>query len=228
MAKALDDSHSIYGIQSPQMAALDLHGLNLHALCTACVSKMVKIQPSSFHRLGGWSLGGILPFEISHLLEQQGHRVQWLALFDPFGEGIECNSLQKDLLEGSWDFCQQFRDPEDFLRSILELPNATINSASESDVASTVKAARTDAFVKQSIFEYFYSIKMAQQLMDEFVPETLQAPIHTFWAEESQDHYDLKVWQGFTADSRHSTIHIVPGRHEKFLSEPIRMQSRGC
>lgn len=54
----------------------------IEQVATACVEALRGVAPRGPYSLGGWSLGGVLAFEIAQQLERQGETVALLALFD--------------------------------------------------------------------------------------------------------------------------------------------------
>jgi len=51
-------------------------------IAAAYVEKIKALQPEGPYYLGGWSVGGTIAFEMARQLEQQGHQVDGLWLFD--------------------------------------------------------------------------------------------------------------------------------------------------
>ncbi len=217
IAEALNHSHPVYCIQSPQIAGIQLYPLDLTTVCRAYVSEILKLQLRGPYCLAGWSLGGILAFEITRILEHQGHCVQWVALFDALW-GSNASFAQENVKDALIHF-RESPTPEDFLSLILKLSDERIDSLFGPGVASVIKTSHSDKFVKHAFLEFYYSMKMAAQLMEEFIPMKLQAPIHAFWAEESAGgNFDTKAWQVLSANARSSSIHTLPGNHHNFLS----------
>jgi thioesterase domain-containing protein len=48
-----------------------------------------EVQPAGPYSLGGWSMGGVVAFEMARQLEQQGETVDLLVLIDSFAPGGE-------------------------------------------------------------------------------------------------------------------------------------------
>jgi amino acid adenylation domain-containing protein len=75
----------VYGMQSPGLATGGITPATLDALVTDYTERIRSAWPDGPYRLGGWSLGGVVAFEIARRLEQAGAHVTLLALLDaPF------------------------------------------------------------------------------------------------------------------------------------------------
>ena len=82
LAQLLDGDRRFYGLQARGLEDnLDPHS-DLAAMATEYVAAVLQIQPTGPYRLGGWSLGGVVAYEMACQLEDQGHRVDLVALLD--------------------------------------------------------------------------------------------------------------------------------------------------
>jgi thioesterase domain-containing protein/aryl carrier-like protein len=82
LARYLSQDCSFYGLQTPD---LDGHGTTfttLHDLAASHITALQAIQPHGPYFLGGWSMGGVVAFEMAVQLQQQGQEVAFLALID--------------------------------------------------------------------------------------------------------------------------------------------------
>jgi amino acid adenylation domain-containing protein len=85
LAQELAAAFSVYGLQSPGLEVTDVVGTSLADLVAGYTQRIRAIQPAGPYRLGGWSMGGVLAFEIARQLEQAGAVVRLLVLLDaPF------------------------------------------------------------------------------------------------------------------------------------------------
>ncbi|MEN8218891.1 MAG: amino acid adenylation domain-containing protein, partial [Pseudomonadota bacterium] len=69
-------SAGLYGEREPLTRIEDMARLYIEALQT--------IQPQGPYQLGGWSLGGVVAFEMAQQLRKQGHQINLLALIDSY------------------------------------------------------------------------------------------------------------------------------------------------
>ncbi|WP_280335012.1 non-ribosomal peptide synthetase [Nocardia wallacei] len=78
----LDPEQPVYGLQLPHLTG-DGKGLDtVEALAARYVREIRRIQPEGPYRLLGWSLGGLVAYEIAGQLRRAGARVALLAMMD--------------------------------------------------------------------------------------------------------------------------------------------------
>ena len=51
-------------------------------MATRYVEALREVQPEGPYHLGGWSMGGIVAFEMALQLKAQGHQIATLAIID--------------------------------------------------------------------------------------------------------------------------------------------------
>jgi amino acid adenylation domain-containing protein len=92
LVRHVGDDQPFYGIQAREPEG----GLVVHTDIVAMASDYVEAirsrQPAGPYYLGGWSMGGVIAFEMARQLQQQGERVALLALMDsqaPDGRGAQ-------------------------------------------------------------------------------------------------------------------------------------------
>ena len=78
LARALPGSWPIYGLQTPQEPDSTLEGMARRYL-----GEVRQVQHEGPYRLAGWSLGGVVAFEMARQLHAEGQPVELLALIDP-------------------------------------------------------------------------------------------------------------------------------------------------
>jgi thioesterase domain-containing protein len=67
----------VYGLQSPDPPIQDLREMAAHYLYA-----LREVQPEGPYRLAGWSMGGVVAYEMARQLAEGGERVEVLALID--------------------------------------------------------------------------------------------------------------------------------------------------
>ncbi|MET0647733.1 MAG: amino acid adenylation domain-containing protein, partial [Pyrinomonadaceae bacterium] len=82
LAQHLGAEQPFYGLQSMNMSDESATSLSLEASAALYIEAMREVQPRGPYFLGGWSLGGVLAFEIARQLHEQGQHTALLALMD--------------------------------------------------------------------------------------------------------------------------------------------------
>jgi thioesterase domain-containing protein len=81
LAKSLACDRPVYGLQAAAFAGVpELHTIS--AMAEAYVSRIRTVQPHGPYYLGGWSLGGIIAYEIAARLRAQQESVALIAIID--------------------------------------------------------------------------------------------------------------------------------------------------
>jgi thioesterase domain-containing protein len=82
LARALGPEQPFYGLQLPDLAALG-PAPTIESLAARYVEAVLAVPGASPHRLGGWSLGGVIAYEMVRQLRAAGHHVAPPVLIDP-------------------------------------------------------------------------------------------------------------------------------------------------
>jgi thioesterase domain-containing protein/acyl carrier protein len=84
LGQELADAFTVYGLQSPALSGDQIPG-SLARLAADYTRRIRAVQPAGPYQLAGWSMGGVIAFEIARQLERAGAAVGLLVLLDaPF------------------------------------------------------------------------------------------------------------------------------------------------
>jgi amino acid adenylation domain-containing protein len=86
LARALGSQQPLYGLQSPDWEE-GKEPATLEAMAERYVAVLCGVQARGRYRLGGWSMGGVVAFEMARQLRQAGEEVELLALVDSYAPG---------------------------------------------------------------------------------------------------------------------------------------------
>jgi len=76
-----------YGIESPGLEDRQEPDLPLEALASFYLESVRSVQASGPYALGGYSMGGVMAFEMARQLQAQGESVALLAILDAWSPG---------------------------------------------------------------------------------------------------------------------------------------------
>ncbi len=82
LARHLGAEQPFFGLQAQGLAAGTTPLLTIEAMAESYIKAIRAVQPCGPYRLGGWSLGGVIAFEMACQLVAQGESVALLALLD--------------------------------------------------------------------------------------------------------------------------------------------------
>jgi thioesterase domain-containing protein len=76
----LGQNQPFYALQSPDPSQAQT--ATIEQMASLYIREIRRIQPSGPYLLGGWSMGGLVAFEMAHQLIDQGETIGLLTLFD--------------------------------------------------------------------------------------------------------------------------------------------------
>jgi thioesterase domain-containing protein len=78
LARALGSDQPVYGLQASEEGS----PATLEEMAAGYLDALRAVQPHGPYRLGGWSMGGIVAFEMARQLAARGEEVEQLAVLD--------------------------------------------------------------------------------------------------------------------------------------------------
>ncbi len=82
LAHQLDSAQPVYGLQAKGLDETQETQTRIEDMAAEYVKAVREVQPEGPYSLCGWSIGGVIAFEMSHQLLAQGERVSFLGLID--------------------------------------------------------------------------------------------------------------------------------------------------
>jgi amino acid adenylation domain-containing protein len=84
LARHLDPDQPVYGLRSRGLADGEEPAATVEEMAADYLRALREAQPAGPYRLGGWSMGGVVAFEMARQLESAGEAVETLALIDSY------------------------------------------------------------------------------------------------------------------------------------------------
>ncbi|HEX2211108.1 MAG TPA: amino acid adenylation domain-containing protein [Longimicrobium sp.] len=103
LARHLGPGVALYGLQSRGLEGEHLPRTRVQEMAAGYLAELREVQPEGPYRLGGWSMGGLVAFEMARMLEAAGETVELLALLDTRAPGGGVPGVDADdpaLLDG--------------------------------------------------------------------------------------------------------------------------------
>jgi amino acid adenylation domain-containing protein len=104
LARFLGQDQPVYAFQSRGLDKVQTPHTTIKEMASYYVERLRRAQPEGPYLLGGWSMGGVVAFEMAQQLRQQGQQVALLALLDvpPPTPAGAANALARPLKK-VWD-----------------------------------------------------------------------------------------------------------------------------
>jgi thioesterase domain-containing protein len=81
LGRLLGRQQTIYGLQDTSLSGGPRH-TDLRSMASDYLAALLRVQPEGPYQLGGWSMGGVVAFQMACELRERGHDVRLLALLD--------------------------------------------------------------------------------------------------------------------------------------------------
>ena len=224
LARQLGSEQPFYGLQSPGLNGEQEPLTRIEDMAAHYIEALQTIQSQGPYQIGGWSLGGVVAFEMAQQLHSSGHEVAMLALIDSYApiaisrsekidEAMLVASLTRDLsglfgkeLLVSVDELQQLQ-PEEQLNHILE--QAKMLNILPPEIGL------------QQMRQLLRVFKANLQAMYRYIPQPYPGRITLFCASEqivevTQD--QTQGWGELTTVGIET--HKIPGDHYSIIREP--------
>jgi thioesterase domain-containing protein/acyl carrier protein len=211
-----------YGFQAQGLDGKEEPYTQVEAMAGHYVELLQTVQPEGPYLLGGWSMGGVVAFEMAQQLQAQEQQVALLAMIDshvPTGaRELEMNEatllaelalnmgLSLDQVVSARDHFEQI-EPDERLRYVLE----------EAKRAGVVPPD-VDLIQVRRLFHVF---KSNIQALGRYVPRMYSGPLTLFKASErfaGQVFTEDLGWGALAAGE--ITVHEIPGDHYTMIRKP--------
>jgi amino acid adenylation domain-containing protein len=132
LSRLLGPEQPFYALQAQGLDGQQAPLESIEAMAALYVEAIRTVQPHGPYQLGGWSLGGVVAFEMARQLQRQGETVELLALIDPTPVVPELEQVEPEpaqlavlfardaaRLTGQTDWLPESGEPDAVLQSLL-------------------------------------------------------------------------------------------------------------
>ena len=221
LARYLGKEQPFYALQSKGLNG-ECELLNrIEDMAAAYIESIKTIQAQGPYQLGGWSLGGIIAFEIAQQLYQQGEEVVLLAMIDSYlptpcdkpeaiDDAMLLTSVAHDL---SGIFGKDLSISVDELRQLQ--PEEQLNYLLKKTKMLNILPSEVGAQQMHQLLKVF---KANNQAMYSYIPQIYPGRIILFCARERMKVTQVKDWEKLAV--RGIEVHKIPGNHYSIIREP--------
>jgi amino acid adenylation domain-containing protein len=204
LASCFEGRRPVFGLPSPALEQGRVVPESLPEMAAAMVTAMRGVQPAGPYHLAGWSMGGLLAYEMARQLRHAGEPVALLALLDSYTpeELARLEALQK---VGAGDTVEQERAA--FAHDLGELAAAGV---------------ATDPDQEALLFDLFQANLRALRA---YAPGPYDGVVHLLCCTDPQGESPAarrRVWESLAAGG--VTLAELPGDHYSILRMPSLVQ----
>ncbi|MDB9423884.1 amino acid adenylation domain-containing protein, partial [Microcystis aeruginosa CS-564/01] len=231
LARNLGTKQPFYGLQSLGLNQVEKTVASIEEMAMIYVEAIQTVQASGPYYVGGWSMGGVIAFEIAQQLSAQGQEVALLALIDSYSPSLlnsihreknSANSLPEELNE-------DLNIAYSFIRDLASIFNQEM-PFSGSELAHFTPDELLDKFMtwsqetnllpsdfgKQQIKTWFKVFQINHQALNRYSPKTYLGRSVFLGAEDSS--IKNPGWHQVINDLQSQWI---SGNHYSLIKNPI-------
>ncbi|HEX3252992.1 MAG TPA: amino acid adenylation domain-containing protein, partial [Pyrinomonadaceae bacterium] len=218
LAHSLGDDQPFYGMQSLGLQEGEPVLTQIEQMAGHYLDALRSVQASGPYILGGWSMGGVVAFEMAQRLQREGEVVSLLALFD-----APAPSAFNGMRELSEAECM-LHFAEDLGIEVDHLPLDTLQQlATDEQLAYVMQQAKLAGVVPSAsalaeITRLFRVYQANVRALFNYVASRYDGSITLFIPSESDRTEQLKGWRALAKGG--VELHEVAGTHYTMLREP--------
>ncbi len=230
LAHHLGPQQTFYGLQSWALNGVNFPHTTVEDMAAHYLNEMKTVQPHGPYFLGGWSMGGVVAFEIAQQIQMQGEQVGLLALLDSRAPAADIREIDELLLMQT--FARDLGlDLESIRFSESELerlgPYEQLNYLFACARASNILPPDLELDQLQRLYQLF---KINRGAMLSYMPRSKQDRITLLRTDDCSTENGAAGWESFATEG--VEVYVVPGNHFNMVREPfvetLASQLRAC
>jgi acyl transferase domain-containing protein/thioesterase domain-containing protein/acyl carrier protein len=216
LAQYLDQNQPFYGLQAAGLDGEQEPCSDIKIMATRYIQALQTLQPQGPYLLGGWSMGGVIAFEMATQLQSQGQKIALLALIDAIAPISSTEPTDID------DVTLLSRFVQDILGQSLEYPDFSVERLEQQSPEQRLAyLLEQEQIANLPIRHLFNVFKTNFRAMQSYLPPVYGERVTLFKASEqfAQDYQDQTMgWGQLT--TKEVEIHVVPGNHYTIIGKP--------
>lgn len=216
-----DDDQPVYGLQAMGLNKETDIPPSLEEISKRYIDEILKVHPNGSYALAGYSLGGLIAFEMAKQLKAMGKDIKLLGVMDTYvGSHTAPSGTLPKLAK---KIIRQFHKVPFFVKSFLNNPKESLAYQLNIISYKWKKLFSSDLGMEREIFtDYEKEIYSAySKANDKYKLQACDLEVTLFCVEKRLYYLDDKVFLGWDKFALKGVkIHEVPGDHKTFLLPP--------
>jgi thioesterase domain-containing protein/acyl carrier protein len=231
LARALGREQPLYAFQARGLNGEEAPHTSIEEMAAAYLEELRRAQPEGPYHLGGWSLGGVIAFEMAQQLRAGGHEVSLLAMFDSYAPTALDFEAE---IENGLSMLTQFAVDLGLRTESLTLTREQFLQLSFGEQLSIVLELAVGEHLLPAetglarLHDRFSIFKNNLRALRQYVPRPYDGRIALFAAREKASH-SAGARRGWSKLALRSVeLYEVPGNHYTMLRQPhvVRLAAR--
>jgi thioesterase domain-containing protein len=216
LVQYLDSDQPLYALQAAGLDEDQFVPETIEAMAAGYVSEIRETLAGPYF-LSGWSMGGVVAFEMARQLKATGEEVALLTLIDSFAPEAHATDDGALLIGFAQDLGLRAEHVGDV--SMAQLAELSVEEQLALVLERATKQQLVPPEVKLAdIYRYFSVYRTNIRAMATYVPRPQDMSLTLFKASEQRDASDDAM--GWTELAKQVEVHVVPGNHYTLLREP--------
>ena len=223
LAHHLGNERPFYGLQARGVDDAKEPIRYIEDLAAHYVEAIRAVQPHGPYLLGGWSMGGVVAFEMARQIEHHGQQVALLALLDssvPTLQQIASDADDTSIASFVVDLEYSLGSSLQF--SLEDLPQRDLTEQIRYLLEKIKGAHILPSDAGDTQVQRLYQVYRANTLaLKQYTPKPVRTPITLFQSIETDQEESARIaaeWTNLTSDSL--TLYTLPGDHFTMIENP--------
>ncbi|NVJ25738.1 alpha/beta fold hydrolase, partial [Myxococcus sp. AM011] len=212
LAKSLGPEQPFFGLQSRGLEGDVPPCESIPEMASLYLSAMKEVQPRGPYRLGGWSMGASIAWEMAHQLQAQGERVEVLALIDGFVRPFDGEGSAPGHDEARRFGAMFYSDLMRAAGNVVDLTDEGLVRQDPEALMRTL-AATSSGVQSLEVLRRVFEVNLLAAWS--YVPAPYAGPVVSI---EATGTTRVHGWEQVTTGEL--TVHAIPGDHYSILRGP--------
>jgi thioesterase domain-containing protein len=238
LARHLDPHQPFYAVRAPELDGEREPHTRIEDMAACYVAAILAIQPEGPYLLGGWSLGGVIAFEMARQLHGRGLRVALVALLDTESPGWPA-TVSPHAAPGAEEV--RGKGEEEDATLLADLASDLNIPVSRKMLRRLAPGERLDYVlrraggepgeadvIRRTVERYFSTCKAQERALAAYRPTNYPGPVTLFRCRAKRCNNEKERaygWDELVAGG--VQILAVPGSHQSMVTEPrVRVLAR--
>jgi amino acid adenylation domain-containing protein len=218
----LGPDQPLYGLQSPGLESGELPLARVEEMAACYLAALRTVQPDGPYLLGGWSMGGLIAYEMTQQLQAQGEAVDLLVLIDSNSTPLQ----ERWDLNDEWAVLRTFAETHLISLENLNMEDESVRKLGPEEVLDhvfeQVRAAKlipADVGISQ-VRRILNVFRSNMQAMQDYVSRPLGNRVRLIRAVDPAARDEFSLSLGWADLATEVEVATVEGNHFTILREP--------
>ncbi|MBK0368817.1 non-ribosomal peptide synthetase [Flavobacterium agrisoli] len=223
LANKFDEDQPIYGIQGIKSNGFNEWYESIEEMAAHYIDAITKVNPSGPYAIAGFSFGGVVAFEMTRQLKQQGKEVSLTALLDSCIDSSYYYSTLKqkkairylDITHRRFDY---------LIEMFSSLKGFKKRFNGKKDYVLKTKLGLGDKITEQealALEQFTEANSMVNKIVDRYQLKPQKFKVDLFRSKDDDDYKKDPIYLGWKKAAQDGvTIHDITGKHLDIVSPP--------